>query len=140
MEQPVNQQPPVETKKKFTMFGFTSCTITGIIMIVVGFFLILIGIFMLAYIFMTRSSNTQQPPPKKTKKQKPKQKEEPVVQPPQQTQPQITQVEIDKKEDQIKQNAKVMLEEDYLGERISPTIIEQSDTEDEREVKDDPLD
>jgi hypothetical protein len=32
------------------------------------------------------------------------------------------------------------LEEDYLGERISPTIIEQSDTEDEREVKDDPLD
>jgi len=136
MEQPVNQQPPVETKKKFTMFGFTSCTITGIIMIVVGFFLILIGIFMLAYIFMTKGNNTQQPPPKKPKKQKPKQKEEPVVQPPQ---PIITQVEIDKKEDQIKQNAKVMLEEDYMGEKISPTIIEQSDTEDEREVKDDNL-
>ncbi len=136
MEQPVNQQPPVETKKKFTMFGFTSCTITGIIMIVVGFFLILIGIFMLAYIFMMKGNNTQQPPPKKVKKQKPKQKEEPVVQPPQQI---ITQVEIDKKEDQIKQNAKVMLEEDYMGEKISHTIIEQSDTEDEREVKDDSL-
>lgn len=133
MEQTTNQ--PQEPKKKFTMFGFTSCTITGIIMIVVGFFLILIGIFMLAYIFIMKGNTIQQQPQKKQKKPKPKPKEE--VPPP--APPVQTQVEIKKQEDQIKLDTKNILEDEYVSAKIPSSIIVPSDTEDEREVKDDDL-
>ena len=127
-----SQQEEVKPKK-FSFFGYSAPSILGIIMIVTSFFVFLIGVFMIAYSFMVKPQQPQQPPPKKQKKTKQKPKEE-VTQP--QPPLEVVQTEIKKEEDQIKNEVKTILEDDYNNDAISPKIVEQSDTEVEQEVKD----
>jgi hypothetical protein len=129
----MEQSEPAETKKKFSFFGFTTKDIIGLVMIIIGFLLILIGIFMIAFGLLNRTPTAQQPPPqhKKTKKAIKKRPEEAPTTP----------IDINKKENEIKQNASNILLEEYNNTKIPSTIIQESDTESERELetKDDDL-
>ena len=89
---------------------------------------------MIAYNLLCKDNSGQQPPPqytKKTKKQT-KRKPEEVIQPT---------INVEQKENEIKQNASSILLEEYNNTVIPSTIIQESDTESEREqdVKDDDL-
>lgn len=124
----MDKSEEVPKKKPFNFFGFGAKDIMGLVMIIIGFLLILIGVFMIAYNLLIKSSPSQPPPDtqKKVKKQPKKKVDEPPV-------------NIEKKENEIKQNASNILLEEYHNTKIPSTIIQESDTESEREVKDDDL-
>ncbi len=86
---------------------------------------------MIAYNLLSKSPTQQQPPtqPKKKKQIKKKVEENPL--PP---------IDVEKKENEIKQNASNILLEEYNSTKIPTTIIQESDTESELEVRDDHLD
>jgi uncharacterized membrane protein len=133
MEEAQTQTEQKPAPKKFNFFGFSSKDIIGLVMIVIGFLLIMIGVFMIAYNLLSKDTPTQQqPPPPQKKPKKPIKKKQEEVQPI---------VDIEKKEDQIKQNATDILVKEYNNVKIPQTIIQESDTESEREqeTKDDSL-
>lgn len=119
-------------RKPFNFFGFGAKDILGLMMIITGFFLILIGVFMIAYNLLSKTPTQQQPPPMQQKKKKP-----PKKRPEEQQSPPI---DVEKKENEIKQNASNILLEEYTNTMIPTTIIQESDTESELEVRDDHLD
>jgi len=122
---------PVPPKKKFSFFGLTARDLVGMTMMIIGFFFILIGVFIIAYnLFAKNSSGNQPPPPAQKKQKKANKKKSDVVETP---------VDVEKKENEIKQNASNILLDEYNNTKIPKSIIQDSDTEKEQETKDDDL-